>query len=139
MEQLTTITNDQSTWPTGDRLWDFCRAVAEHEGADQPGSAPDRFNNPGDLSKGDEHGQGIIGYHTLPDKEILIIFSAKAGGWMALRTKFQHILNGKSVVYLPSMTLTEIGAKYASDPRWAKGVAGIFGVDPDQPFQSYFA
>lgn len=133
------ITNNPSTWPSGDRMWDFCRAVAEHEGAGQLGSAPDRFNNPGDLSKGDEHGQAVSGYHVLPDREDLIIFKSKSHGWAALRTKFDNIRAGKSHVYPPTMTLTQIGAKYASDPRWAKGVAGIFGVDPDQPFESYFA
>jgi|SRR5579872_4121908 len=132
------ITNDPSTWPSGDRMWDFCRAIAQHEGAAEAGSAPDRFNNPGDLSKGDEHGQEVSGYHRLPDGENLIIFSTKAGGWMALQAKFQNILDGKSHVYSPAMSLTEIGSKYASDPAWAKGVAEIFGVDPGQPFESYF-
>jgi hypothetical protein len=133
------ITHDPTTWPYGDRLWAFCQAVARQEGADEEGSAPDRYNNPGDLSRGDEHGSPVTGYHILPDRENLIIFASKQGGWNALRMKFWNILNGRSHVFSPEMTLEQIGAKYATNPDWASGVARLFGVDPKQPFSSYFS
>src|ERR1039458_1699973 len=47
------ITNDPATWPTGDEFWNVCWAIAYAEGAQTAGSAPDRYNNPGDLSHGD--------------------------------------------------------------------------------------
>jgi len=36
------ITNDAATWPTGDKIWDVCRAIAIAEGANVAGSNPDR-------------------------------------------------------------------------------------------------
>src|SRR6266403_1907032 len=46
------ITFDPATWPSGDRVWNVCRAIAHAEGADVEGSNPDRLNNPGDISDG---------------------------------------------------------------------------------------
>src|ERR1035438_8484085 len=46
------ITNDPSTWPTGDEFWNVCWAIAYAEGAQIAGSVPDRCNNPGDISDG---------------------------------------------------------------------------------------
>lgn len=109
------------------------------EGANVGGSAPDRNNNPGDLSQGDEHGQAVAGYETLPDGEIEIQFATKTGGWQALYTKINNIRLGISLTYSPTMTWTEIGSHYAGDSAdWVANVTAELGVDPSSSFGSYF-
>ena len=133
------ITADRATWPTGDRVWDVCRAVALAEGANVEGSAPDRNNNPGDLSRGDEHGQAVAGYVTLDDGEDAIIFETKAGGWQALYTKFNNIRLGISKAYSPKMTWQNIAAIYAGDSAdWVANVTRELGVQPTDTYGSYF-
>lgn len=134
------ITSDPSTWPTGDKVWDVCRAIALAEGANQPGSAPDRYNNPGDLSQGDEHGQAVAGYVNLPDGETLIEFATKNGGWQALYTKINNIRLGISLTFRPSYTWTQIAAKYAGNSAaWVSNVTNELGVSPSDTFGSYFS
>jgi hypothetical protein len=133
------ITNDPSTWPTGDRIWDVCRAIALAEGANLSGSVPDRANNPGDLSKGDEHGQAFTGYTQLPD-EYLINFATKMDGWNALRAKINNIVSGNSRVYSPSMTWAQLAAKYAGNScAWAANVTKSLGVQTSDTIGAYFA
>jgi hypothetical protein len=134
------ITNDPATWPTGDRVWDVCRAIAFAEGANIAGDAPDRNNNPGDLSQGDEHGQAVAGYEVLPDGENTIQFETKEGGWQALYTKVNNIRLGISLTYSPGMTWTQIAAKYAGNSgNWVRNVTAQLGVSPSDTFGSYFA
>ncbi len=134
------ITNNPATWPTGDPVWTVCQAIAFAEGADVAGDAPDRYNNPGDLSKGDEHGQTVSGYVRLPDGEIEIVFASKQDGWQALYTKILHIVQGRSAAYSPNMTWRQIAAKYAGDSiDWVNNVTGRLGVSPDDVFANYFA
>lgn len=123
------ISSDPATWPTGDRIWDCCRAVAQHEGYGNSSAAPFRYNNPGDLSKGDEHGQAVRGYVRLPDGENLINFSTAFDGWTAMYKKIRAIVNGSSFTYSGLSTLSQIGSKWATDPAWALGVAQSF-ADP---------
>lgn len=134
------ISNDPNTWPMGDRVWDVCRAIAMAEGANIAASAPDRFNNPGDLSKGDEHGQPFVGYTKLPDGEVIIKFTTKADGWNALYAKISNIAAGRSQVYSPSMTWTEFSVKYAGNAQaWAANVTSQLGVQITDTFGAYFA
>lgn len=133
------ITSEVSTWPAGDLVWQVCQAIALAEGANVPGSAPDRYNNPGDLSQGDEHGQAVLGYITLPDGERLINFASKDGGWQALYSKINNIRIGASTVYSPSMTWNQIAQEYAGNATvWASNVAAALGVSPDSRFGDYF-
>lgn len=133
------ITNDPTTWPAGNKVWNVCRAIAMAEGANVEGDAPDKYNNPGDLSKGDEHGQSIVGYVTLPDGEIEIHFSTKLGGWTALYQKIANIRDGKSAVYKPSMSWLQIGEHYAGNSVvWAGNVARELGVSATEKFGAYF-
>jgi hypothetical protein len=133
------ITNDPSTWPGGDLVWNVCRAIALAEGANLAGSAPDRLNNPGDLSRGDEHGQPVIGYASLPDGEVAIQFGSKEAGWNALYIKIGNIAAGRSGAYSPDMTWRQIGAKYAGNSAaWVSNVTRILGVSPDARFGDYF-
>lgn len=132
------ITNDPNTWPTGDKIWDVARAIARAEGANIAGSVPDRSNNPGDLGRGDEHGQQTLGISSVHDTgEGIIIFATKVGGWSALYDKLQNIANGQSSVYSPDMTWSEFASKYAADPNWLANVTSILGVSPDSTFGAY--
>ena len=126
------ITHDMATWPAGDTIWDVCRAIARAEGANVANSAPDRYNNPGDLSRGDEHGQSVAGYVVLPDGEDLINFADKPGGWQALYLKIANAVNGNSNRYNADMTFSEIAVQWAGDAgTWALNVGKFLGVDPD--------
>jgi hypothetical protein len=133
------ITNDPGTWPSGDRIWDVCRAIAIAEGANVAGSVPDRANNPGDLSKGDEHGQSFNGYTALSD-ELLINFASKNAGWQALYNKINRIVLGQSSVYSLSMTWTQLAQKYAGNSTaWANNVTQQLGVKVTDTIGAYFA
>jgi hypothetical protein len=133
------ITNNPSTWPAGDKVWDVCRAIAFAEGANVLGDAPDRLNNPGDLSRGDEHGQPVIGYVTLPDREVAIQFASKEAGWQALYLKISNIVAGRSTTYSPDMTWRQIAQKYAGNSSaWVNNVANALGVSPDSRFSDFF-
>lgn len=134
------ITSDPSTWPSGDDIWAACQAVALAEGANVAGSDPDKYNNPGDLSKGDEHGQAVTGYTTLGCGEVEIIFASKQAGWNALYAKFQNIVNGQSSVYSLSMTWQEFAQEYAGNSTaWVTNVCNQLGVSPTDTLGSYFA
>ena len=133
------ITNDPRSWPAGDKIWEVCRAIALAEGANIGGSAPDRLNNPGDLSRGDEQHQAVIGYETLPDGEVAIHFASKEAGWNALYSKISNIAAGRSSVYSPEMTWRQISAKYAGNSSaWVNNVTAALGVNPDSRFGDFF-
>jgi len=133
------ITNNPATWPAGDKVWDVCRAIALAEGANVPGSAPDRYNNPGDLSRGDEHGQQVIGYVTLPDGEVEINFASKEAGWSALYTKMANAAQGLSSVYTPDMSWRQIAQEYAGNSAaWLANVTRTLGVNPDSRYGDFF-
>jgi len=133
------ITNNPASWPGGDKVWDVCRAIAIAEGANVLGSVADRLNNPGDLSRGDEHGQPVIGYVTLPDGEVAIQFASKEAGWQALYLKISNIVTGRSSTYSPDMSWRQIAAKYAGNSSaWVNNVANALGVSPDSRFGDFF-
>lgn len=133
------ITCDPATWPAGDKIWTVCQAIAFAEGAEVLGDAPDRYNNPGDLSKGDEHGQAVSGYVRLPDGEEEIYFANKLAGWTALYHKIQNIVEGKSHVFSPRWTWRQVAKEYAGDSQdWVNNVTTRLGVSPDDLFGNYF-
>lgn len=127
------ITNDPDTWPSGNKVWDICNAVATAEGANVAGSNPDRLNNPGDISDGAltygsqfHSGSNIT---TFPDKET---------GWTWLYNKWQNIVSGNSTVYHPSDTWSVIGKKWAGDSGpWTANVTNYLGVDPGSTVADY--
>lgn len=124
----------------GDPINDAAQAIAQAEGFGVPGAAPTRYHNPGDLSKGDEWGQNVSGYITLPDGENLIIFSSDQDGWNALYAKLQNILNGGSRVYSPSMTWIQIAQQWAGNwQTWLNNVTLALGVSPADTFSNYFS
>ena len=122
---------DESTWPSGDKIWDVARAIAKQEGYGPPRNLPTRACNPGDLSDGnDRYGfiQTDSRVTTFPDDET---------GWQWLYNKLRNALEGKSSVYFGHMTFLEIGQRWATDPHWWEGVAKLLGVDPQTTLATY--
>lgn len=128
------ITHDPATWPSGDRLWKICHAIAIAEGYDQEGSNPHRLNNPGDISDwvktyGSEFHTGSNITH-FPTPEL---------GWEKLRGKLQDIMDGHSHVFTPGMTWYEI-AKHWAPPNWqiwGDNVSLSLNVDPNSTLEAF--
>jgi hypothetical protein len=128
-----TITHEESTWPTGDRVWDVCRAIARAEGANIGGSNPDRLNNPGDLSDG----ALLYGFEPHSGSSVTA-FPDKVTGWNWLYAKIKDVRDGRSHAYSPSMTWTEFAKKYAGNwQSWVANVTRSLGVSPDDTVGSY--
>lgn len=127
------ITNDPSTWPSGDLVWRICQAIAFAEGANVAGSVPDVLNNPGDISDGAAYfsqewhsGSNVTKF---PTKEI---------GWSWLYDKVSNAVNGRSSVYLPSMTWNQIAQKWAGDwQSWVNNVTRYLGVNPNSTLSQF--
>lgn len=127
------ITNDRSTWPTGDNIWQIAQAVAIAEGYDKENSNPFRLNNPGDISDGyynfggEEHsGSNVTNF---PDAQT---------GWQWLYDKLNRMAQGKSSVYSPQMTWTQLAQKWAGDwQNWVTNVTRELGVEADSTIQTF--
>lgn len=90
-------------------------AVAEGYGA-APGNLPTRSNNPGDIGNTGTSTQG---------------YATPEAGWAALDNQVGLMFSGgPGTQYSPNMTISQVGALYATDPNWANNVAGILGVPP---------
>ncbi len=74
------ITNDRSTWPSGDLVGNVCQAIALAEGAQRGRCCARSLQQSGDLSKADENRQPASGYTRLSGAENLIIFASKEAG-----------------------------------------------------------
>lgn len=132
------IPTDPHTWPSGDRIWDCCRAIAFTEGYNalvngQP-SNPARLNNPGDISDG----SSVYGSEFHSGSSITK-FPDAATGWAWLYAKIKNAVTGVSHVYKADMSWREIGAKWAppSANVWANNVATTLGVSPDSTLGDY--
>jgi hypothetical protein len=123
-----------NTWPSGDRIWNCCRAIAFAEGYNVVGSNPANLNNPGDLSDG----AATYGSEFHSGSNITK-FPDAVTGWSWLYTKIQNAAAGRSSVYDPSMSWREIGAKWAPPNAeiWAANVATALGVDADSSLGDY--
>jgi hypothetical protein len=129
------ISNDPGSWPTGDRIWDVCRAIATAEGANVAGSTPDRLNNPGDISDG-----GLTYGFELHSGSSVTKFPDKKTGWQWLYSKIKNaFVDGNSSVYSADMTWTQFSQKYAGDwQNWLANVTGELGVQQDSRVGDYF-
>jgi hypothetical protein len=130
------ITADRSTWPTGDKLWSIAQAIAVAEGYNCPEGKitnPFRLNNPGDISDGyaqfggEPHsGSNVTNF---PDAQT---------GWQWLYDKLARIVEGKSAVYSPQMTWTQLAQKWAGDwENWLGNITKELGVDPGSTIQEF--
>ena len=127
------ITSDRSTWPTGDRLWQIAQAIAIAEGYNLPTSNPFRLNNPGDLSDGFDQ----FGGEPHSGSNVTCFPNAETG-WQWLYNKLSRIAQGKSAVYSPQMTWTELAKKWAGNwIVWVANVTKELGVSPDSTFAEY--
>ena len=128
------ITNDPSTWPTGNKIWDAARAIALAEGANIAGSNPDRLNNPGDISDG----YNVYGGESHSGSNITQ-FPTKTAGWQELYNKLNRIVNGDSAVYSPDFTWNQIAQKWAGDwENWVTNVTDALNLSPDDRFGDFF-
>jgi len=104
-------------------------AIAQAEGS------PPAWNNPGDLTasfgfanSGPQNADGVLAFSTIE------------GGWGALRAQLNLAAAGLSRVYNASMSILEMGMKYAGVSQgstWAANVAAALGVDPSTPIGSF--
>lgn len=100
----------------------LARAIAKAEGYGIPGAIPTLARNPGDLCLGDK-GLGVLG-------EGITVFATVVEGWSELYAEVQLMLSGRSHIYSPQLTLTQVGMRYSGgNPDWAKNVAAALGVD----------
>jgi hypothetical protein len=127
------ITNDPSTWPSGDRTWLVCHAIAFAEGADVAGSNPDRLNNPGDVS------DGYLTYGgELHSGSAVTHFPNKGVGWQWLYDKITNIVAGKSVEYSANDTWNAFAQKYSGDWKaWVANVTRTLNVAPTSTLNDY--
>lgn len=120
------ITTDPDTWPSGDAIWDICRAIALAEGYNTNGAAF-KLNNPGDISDGAS--QYNSEFH---DGSNITHFPDAVTGWNWLYQKISNHINGKSSTYPASMTITEFAKKYAGQwSNWKTIVGQQLQVNPD--------
>jgi hypothetical protein len=114
----------------------FATAIAHEEGFYVQGSVPQRANNPGDLTDDGDVGMGTIQTSGPMDTKITIYPTMEAG-WAALTKKVARMLNGASSVYLPSMTIQQVGMKYSGSATWGTNVAQMLGVTPQTTLAEY--
>jgi hypothetical protein len=133
-QNLCTITNDPTTWPSGDRIWLICHAVGYAEGANKSGSLPDRANNPGDISDYfDLYGGVVCGSNVTQ-------FPTKQIGWQKLYEKWTNILAGNSDVFNPDNSWSVIAQTWAGDWKaWVTNVTGVLNVDPNSTPAQFMA
>jgi hypothetical protein len=134
--EVTMIVNtDQSTWPTGDKVWQFAHAIALAEGYEVENSVPSRLHNPGDISDG----RLTFGSES-HDGSNVTTFPDDATGWKWLYNKLTNALTGKSTVFKPTMTFWEFAQKYAGDSTdWARNVCNHLGVNESDVIGEWYS
>jgi hypothetical protein len=126
---------DKATWPSGDKIWDFCRAIAIAEGYGVDlHNTPTSHHNPGDLSPqdtgypGEFHGGSTVSQ--MPNDE---------AGWSALRHKLNRIVEGKSNTFSLEMTFVQFAHKYAEDWQpWVDNVCRELKVTRSTRLMEWF-
>ncbi len=100
----------------------IAEAIAFAEGFYVPGSIPQRFNNPGDLTL-DTTGKAVGQYG------MYMVYGTPDDGWGALY-KEVRLMFGGSRIYDPGMTISEVAAHYTATEKtaWAANVAAHLGV-----------
>lgn len=127
------VPTNPSTWPSGDRIWDCCRAIAFAEGYNVAGSVPARLNNPGDLSDGMQ----TFGSEFHSGSNVTK-FPTAVTGWTWLYAKLRNAITGVSSVYSGDMSWRDIGRKWAGNSdAWTNNVTTALGVSPDSTLNDY--
>jgi hypothetical protein len=131
------ITTDESTWPSGDKIWSICRAIAVAEGYNVADSIPFRYNNPGDVSDGSQAAGGPYASISASGSNVTE-FPDAATGWNWLYQKISNHVNGKSTVYPATLTILQFAKIYAGNwQNWVNNVTSQLGVDQNSTFASY--
>jgi hypothetical protein len=114
-------------------------AIAVAEGFFVSGSRSQRNHNPGDFET-DITRKGV----TMDGP--YVVYANDTDGWEALKVQVSLMLSGRSRVYTPSMTISDVAYKYADgehDPvgasNWAENVASQLGVDTSTRLQDLTA
>lgn len=106
----------------------FAHAIAAAEGYYVKGSVPQRANNPGDLKPAEwMRTHGWTGEKT--GAEGIAIFATPEDGWNILYHQLQLIVSKTSHVYVPTMTIAQMAAKWTDTQSgsWAVNVANQLG------------
>jgi hypothetical protein len=108
------------------RVQKLADAIQHAEGYDVPGSRPQRNHNPGDLET-DISGKGI------GKDGPYVVYTNYTDGREALEMQCRLMLNGHSHVYLPTMTILQMAARYTATQQseWASNVADFLKVPVD--------
>lgn len=127
------ITTDRNSWPSGDRIWDICQAIAIAEGYDGVSNVAFRLNNPGDISDG--HPPYSWENHS---GSSVTVFPDAATGWNWLYKKISNHVKGLSSVYPKSLTIEQFASLYAGNATaWMNNVTRELGVSPTTTFADY--
>lgn len=114
-------------WPT-DRVKRIAEAIAVAEGWNVIGSIPRLYHNPGNLKPYGLNTAGPAGIR---------VFATDQEGWNALYRQVEGMLNGKSSLYPPTMSVLEVAARYVGDSdsvNWARNVATKLGISVNDTF-----
>lgn len=106
------------TW--SDPVLRLAKAISVAEGSNPA------WNNPGDLTGADAGAFQTCG---VANSEGVLKFVNAEDGLQALYIKVNRMLAGRSKMYPITMTIADVGYKYADKkPEWAKNVAAFLGV-----------
>lgn len=100
-------------------------AIETAEGYHEPGSRPNRNNNPGDLEL--DITQTAIG-----QDGPFMVYATYADGRAALEHLVRLMLTDTSHIYNSSMTIDQVASHYTATEQdaWAANVAAFLGVTP---------
>jgi hypothetical protein len=127
------ITSDPTTWPTGDKIWEICHAIAKAEGYDVPNSNPFKLNNPGDIS--DYRHLFTSEHHSGSD---ITHFPNNIIGWSCLYIKILDIARGTSSTFSELLTWEQVSKKWAVNwESWVKVVINELKVSKDSTPRNY--
>lgn len=100
-------------------------AIANAEGFFVKGSKPARNNNPGNLTSNIGGAPAAVGKDGMFN-----VYLTPADGWSALNAQVRLMLNGKSKIYNPEMTIHQVAQKYTTTEQsiWASNVARHMGI-----------
>ncbi len=126
---------DRSTWPSGDKIWNICQAIAVAEGYGPPNHKATITRNPGDM------GLGNIGYGTANESDPnnkITVFPTHEAGWQALYSQVSKMVYGGSHIYNAGMTFAQIAQKWAlSWQGWLVNMTNDLGVNPSTVLGDY--
>lgn len=132
----------RSTWPSGNKVWAVCQAIAIAEGYNVSGSVPMRYRNPGDLGPDDSPSGLPASRHSGSN---VVEFPTHQMGWDYLYKKVDRIRRGASTTYPLSLTWKGAAQKYAEwSDNWVNNVVNDlrqqgYNVSATSTLREFFA